>query len=218
MSKELFFDYGELLFAYRFTPETLMRAHSLMLSQLARFSGGLAMEQLASAHKLAIQAYLKSRRQSGEEWRMDRIMGLFLGNLGIADEEAVRLATENYKLHDHDAFPMHGIPELIPELAGTYSLHIISNLPHDSALHRLRGHGLLEHFNTVTFSYEAGYRKPRPEIYQLALQRARCNPNQGFFISHDQEEVDGARRVGMQASLATNADEIRGVLHENYLY
>ncbi len=218
MNKDLFFDYGELLFAYRFSPETLMRAHHLMLPQLAQFSHGLRINDLATAHNQAIQTYLESRGQNGEEWPMDRIMGLFLGNMGIRNGQAVSLAVETYKLQDHDEFPLPGIPELVPELARDNSLHIVSNLPHDSALNSLRKHGLLRHFTTTTFSYEAGYRKPRPEIYHLALQRAQCSPSQGLFISHDQEEVDGAKRVGMQAYLATNADEIRGVLHEDSLH
>lgn len=218
MNKDLFFDYGELLFAYRFTPQTLRRAHNLMLPQLAPFSSGLGVNDLVNAHNQAIQTYLASRGQNDEEWRMDRIMGLFLANMGIVDPQAIRLAVETYKMHDHDEFPIQGIPQLVPELARDNYLHIVSNLPHDSPIHTLRAHGLLRHFSTTTFSFEAGYRKPRPEIYHLALQRAQCNPSQGVFISHDQEEVDGAKRVGMQAYLATNADEIRGVLHENSLH
>src|SRR5687768_394141 len=117
MNKDLFFDYGELLFAYRFTPETLMRAHNLMLPQLAQFSSGLRVNDLANAHNQAIQAYLTSRGQNGEEWRMDRVMGLFLANMGIVNQQATSLAVETYKLHDHDEFPMQGIPQLVPELA-----------------------------------------------------------------------------------------------------
>ena len=218
MNKDLFFDYGELLFAYRFTPETLRRADEVMLQRVTQFGKNITANDLSQAHKQAIQAYLRSRDQSGQEWPMDRIMGLALSKMGIKDERAIDLAVETYKMHDHDEFPLPGIKSLVPELARGHQLHIVSNLPHNSPLTTLRNHGLLDYFSTVTFSYEAGYRKPRPEIYQLALKKAKCSPEKGIFISHDQEEVDGAKRVGMQAFLATNADEIRGALHENSLY
>ncbi len=211
MNRNLFLDYGELLFAYRFNPATLSRAHQLMLPQLGR---DFRLEDLSTAHNQAIQTYLRARK-SGQEWTMERIMRLFLVNLGVRDESLVEKAVNNYKLHDHDEFPLPGIPQLVPELTRDFSLHIVSNLPHNSPLNTLTKYGLSGHFATTTFSYEAGFRKPRPEIYQLALQRAGCRPESGIFISHDQEEVDGAKRVGMQAYLATNADEIRGVLHEN---
>ncbi|RPJ63829.1 MAG: HAD family hydrolase [Dehalococcoidia bacterium] len=47
-------------------------------------------------------------------------------------------------------------------------------------------------------SFEVGYDKPRPEIFQLALKKAGCTPGEAIFVG-DQYEQDivGARGVGM---------------------
>lgn len=217
MQKDLFFDYGELLFAYHFSQDTLMRAHRLALPQLAPFSDQLTIDKMVRANDIVIGEYLAARKKTNEEWSMHRIMGRCLDILGITDERAIDLAVDIYKLNDHDASPLPGIPELMRELASERPLHIISNLPHDSAIHRLQEHGLRDCFSTITFSYEAGYRKPRPEIYRLALERTGCEPHNGLFISHDEDEVLGARQVGMHSFLAKTADEIRRGLYEDHL-
>jgi REG-2-like HAD superfamily hydrolase len=51
-------------------------------------------------------------------------------------------------------------------------------------------------------SFEVGFDKPRPEIFQLALQKAGCQPAETIYIG-DQYEQDivGARGVGMQPVL-----------------
>ncbi|MBN1375608.1 MAG: HAD-IA family hydrolase [Dehalococcoidia bacterium] len=51
-------------------------------------------------------------------------------------------------------------------------------------------------------SFEVGYDKPRPEIFQLALKKAGCSPEEAVFVG-DQYEQDilGARGVGMKPVL-----------------
>ena len=51
-------------------------------------------------------------------------------------------------------------------------------------------------------SFEVGFDKPRPEIFQLALQKAGCTAQEAIFIG-DQYEQDivGARGVGMRPVL-----------------
>jgi putative hydrolase of the HAD superfamily len=51
-------------------------------------------------------------------------------------------------------------------------------------------------------SFEVGYDKPRPEIFQLALDKAGVQANEAIFVG-DQYDQDilGARGVGMHALL-----------------
>jgi FMN phosphatase YigB (HAD superfamily) len=211
---DLFFDYGELLFRYVFNEETLRRAHELALTEIQLLNPGIDLEALSQAHNGVIGEYLAERSQSLVEWPMTRIMDGMLEKLDIQSPNGLetRLKTV-YEENDHDAYPLTGIPELVTELDGKgHNLGIISNLPHDGALTSLERYRLRTCFDTITFSHEAGYRKPHKAIYRLALERAGIEAEDGIFFSHDMEEVEGAIRVGMQAHLTLTAQDIREVL------
>ncbi len=51
-------------------------------------------------------------------------------------------------------------------------------------------------------SFEVGFDKPRPEIFQLALQKAGCAANEALFIGDQYEQdIAGSRGVGMKPVL-----------------
>jgi HAD superfamily hydrolase (TIGR01549 family) len=51
-------------------------------------------------------------------------------------------------------------------------------------------------------SFEVGFDKPRPEIFQLALKKAGCAPNEAIFIGDQYEQdIAGSRGVGMKPVL-----------------
>lgn len=54
--------------------------------------------------------------------------------------------------------------------------------------------------------------KPSPKIYQILLDRYRLNPADCVFIDDRQDNVDGARAVGMQGILFTDAQSLRRTL------
>jgi len=67
---------------------------------------------------------------------------------------------------------------------------------HRKALAKL---GLENFFDTIVCSCEIGYAKPEPKAYLLALERLGAKPEQSLFVSHDQEELDGAKKAGLKA-------------------
>jgi epoxide hydrolase-like predicted phosphatase len=54
-------------------------------------------------------------------------------------------------------------------------------------------------FDVVLFSGEEGVRKPYPEIFLRALARLGVAPHEAIFVDDVPANVEGARRVGMQA-------------------
>lgn len=81
------------------------------------------------------------------------------------------------------------------------SLGVISNF--DDSLHSvLSNTGLLPFFDFVVASYNAGCYKPNSEIFQVALQHAKCMPNEAVHIGDDwQLDYLGARKAGWDALL-----------------
>jgi len=63
---------------------------------------------------------------------------------------------------------------------------------------------LAPYMDEVVFSYEVGYAKPAPQIYQLACQRLGMPPRQALFIGDGgSDELAGATRAGLVPYWAT---------------
>jgi putative hydrolase of the HAD superfamily len=76
---------------------------------------------------------------------------------------------------------------------------ILSNLPRPLG-EELRGTaGFLDHFDHVTFSYELGVVKPQPEIYRHTIDGLGIDPAQTLFLDDRQDNVEGARAVGLRS-------------------
>jgi putative hydrolase of the HAD superfamily len=88
-----------------------------------------------------------------------------------------------------------------------YLVGILSNLPTPLA-QALRGtEGFLDHFDHVTFSCDLGLYKPMPGIYEHSFRGLQLPPGETLFIDDKQENVDGAKAVGMHAELFTTWEE-----------
>ncbi len=58
------------------------------------------------------------------------------------------------------------------------------------------------------YSYLEGYRKPEPEIFNLALDRAGATPDESLFIDDMQVNVDQARKMGITTIHFTSPEEL----------
>jgi HAD superfamily hydrolase (TIGR01509 family) len=64
-------------------------------------------------------------------------------------------------------------------------------------------------FDRLLVSHECGFEKPAPEIYLMAIQETGLPPEAHLFIDDIEENVVGARAVGMDAVLHTDAASLR---------
>jgi putative hydrolase of the HAD superfamily len=81
------------------------------------------------------------------------------------------------------------------------TLGVISNFDY-RLIPILEGLGLSQFFDSVTISSEAGYAKPAPEIFQIALARHSVIPAQALHIGDSAHlDVVGATAAGLAAAL-----------------
>ena len=52
-------------------------------------------------------------------------------------------------------------------------------------------------FDHHIYSHEVHSMKPKPEIYNVAVEKVGCRHNECIFIDDLQENVDGAEQVGI---------------------
>ncbi|HTS30649.1 MAG TPA: HAD family phosphatase [Bryobacteraceae bacterium] len=107
------------------------------------------------------------------------------------------------------------VPESILQgLAARYRLLLMSNT---NALHFemiRRNYPLIRHFHDLILSYEVKAMKPSPEIYQAAVARAACRPEECFFTDDIPEYVEAARRLGIDAVQFQSAGQLEEELKQ----
>jgi phosphoglycolate phosphatase-like HAD superfamily hydrolase len=105
---------------------------------------------------------------------------------------------------------------LIPEsmLAGLgrhYRLVLVSNTNalHFEMIRETYGH-LLRHFDDLVLSYEIHAMKPQPEIFQAAVERAGCRPQECFYTDDIAAYIEAARRMGIDAAAFESRMQLEG--------
>ena len=91
-------------------------------------------------------------------------------------------------------------PGILSRLRKRYVIGICSNFSHTpTAVHTLEQAGLLPHLDAIVISEEAGWRKPRPEIFLEALRRLDVAPGESVHVGDRLDaDVAGAAALGMR--------------------
>ncbi|MEO8125850.1 MAG: HAD family phosphatase [Bryobacteraceae bacterium] len=102
---------------------------------------------------------------------------------------------------------------LIPEslLAGLHERYRLLLLSNTNAIHFemvAENYPLLRHFDEYILSYKVGAMKPSTQIYEAALAKAQCRPEECFFTDDIPAYVEGAKKQGIDAVQFQSADQI----------
>lgn len=116
----------------------------------------------------------------------------------------------------HRVVPLPDVAEVLGALKQRgFLLGVISNTmyPLRWKTRWLRQAGVASLLDVISNSAVVGAAKPDPAIYLDALARARLKPSDAAFVGHDDEELSGARDVGM-VTVAVRPDGGTGVNYE----
>lgn len=101
---------------------------------------------------------------------------------------------------------------LLESLSSRLTLVLVSNT---NALHWAflqRELPVLRCFHARVASCEVGHIKPEPRIYEIALERAGCAPEEAAFFDDIDEYVQAARSLGVLGELFTTTARFRAQL------
>ncbi len=102
--------------------------------------------------------------------------------------------------------PMEGSFELLEDLyQAKISLYSITDNVHEIVTFLKNKYTFFDKFKGIAISAELGVLKPAKEIYNHLLQTYNLRPEESIFFDDIQKNVDGAKNVGMQATLFTTA-------------
>ena len=163
-------------------------------------------------------ACLRSRI-TGREVRLVRVLESLHRRMGmpIAENHVQDLGRQcmpvlrSYFLPDDDARPM-----LHRLRASGLKMGVVSNtmIPGFAMDEHLRNQEMIEYFPVRIYSSEVGYRKPRREIFDMALDQLPAQPGHTMFVGdHAINDVRGPARLGMTTVLLapTGCTPRRGV-------
>lgn len=142
---------------------------------------------------------LTNRALSAEKIEKEYRAGMIRGNPTIAGQ----LKAFGYTGQDtSQLYPSEldvSYPEakkVLEQLSQSYSLGIIANQNIGSES-RLEKYGLRRYFNIIAASAEAGFKKPEPEIFTLALTQAGCEAKNAAMIGDRLDnDIFPAKKLG----------------------
>jgi putative hydrolase of the HAD superfamily len=122
-----------------------------------------------------------------------------LRNFGIDDlslakkisQEYIQISPTKTKLYPNAL-------EVVAELSRKYKLHILTNGFSEVQFVKVKNAGLEPYFTSIITSEMAGFQKPKPEIFEYALQKASAKKEETLMIGDDLEaDILGAKNVGI---------------------
>ncbi len=87
---------------------------------------------------------------------------------------------------------------VLKKLSKKYRLGIIANQS-SGTKKRLIKYGIIDYFDIIISSSEAGVSKPNPQIFTLALSKAACSPQEAYMIGDRLDnDIEPAAELGMK--------------------
>lgn len=122
-----------------------------------------------------------------------------LEHYGIHDTAlADRLSTDYVYWSPRIVRLIPGTMELLDYLKPKYHLHLVTNGFEEVQHTKLSGSGMEPYFETLTVSEEVGVKKPNPEIFHYALEKAHATAKESLVVGDEMAvDIDGARAAGI---------------------
>lgn len=110
----------------------------------------------------------------------------FKGNKDTITEISEKLMDNYWKTYTQKCYIKNEVAKVLPTLSNKYQLGVVSNfVVKDGVEELLVSHGISNYFDSVITSINVGWRKPHPNIYNVALQHFKVSPCEILFVGDD---------------------------------
>ncbi|WP_417885995.1 YjjG family noncanonical pyrimidine nucleotidase [Zunongwangia sp.] len=135
-----------------------------------------------------------------EDLRHGRLKDTFNAmSVSVSDEIIDTLSTDYITHLSSFNYLLDGGFEALDYLKSKYKLHIITNGFSEVQHRKMSNANIIEYFDTITSSEEAGVKKPHPAIFELSLKKAGAKPENSVMIGDNYEaDILGAEDSGLQ--------------------
>lgn len=103
--------------------------------------------------------------------------------------------------------------QVVEELkARGHKLFLLSNIYVRNSRHFKKKYPFLAHFDKLYFSSDTGFNKPDPRAYEQILKENDLKPEECIFFDDQRQNVEAARRLGIEAHVCTDPHTARRLL------
>ncbi len=124
---------------------------------------------------------------------------MVLSDFNVNDEDLARAMGADYlEISKTKTLLFPHTHEILAYLKKKYPLHIITNGFEEVQFSKLKNCNLEQYFTSIITSEKAGVQKPKPEIFNYALDVANASKEESIMIGDDMEvDVKGADQAGI---------------------
>ena len=185
---------------------------------LVDFNFDLGMQRFASRSRLEREAF--ARVLFDEAWLPRYERGEISSaqyHRHLCDTGGLDMCLEEF----HNSWSSVFLPDLlIPEsviagLSERYPLILVSNTNESHVRYIEQNYSVLRHFDARIFSHQVGSLKPDRLIYEAAIAAARHPADTLFFTDDREENIRGARDLGIHAHQFTSSTKLMNALREH---
>jgi len=158
--------------------------------------------------------------QTSRELNIEEVYSKILGSVGIEAMPGSQLVKELIDSFFRSVMEvlvlcLHAESTLKSLKEAGFKIGIIANYPQTGylklALERLK---IEEYFDSIVTSSDVGLRKPRPEIFEKALESLHVKPWEAVMVGCSlREDIEGAKAVGMKGILLSEKEQISPMLN-----
>lgn len=210
-TRAVLFDFGGTLFDYADLAPAQLEALDVFAREI-----GLAGDAgaLARAHRQAtatvFREYLERPYYLHRDFFADALRGMARG-LGaeLREEQVARWFTLQHERRARAFRLRAGVVDTLREIRGRgLHLGIVSNIDEDDLHHLIDLGELRAHFDSLLSSEAASSCKPDRRIFELALERAGCAPEEALFVGDSiSQDIAGANAAGLVSVLLWHRDD-----------
>ena len=122
-------------------------------------------------------------------------------NLDMTVERITKLLIDGYEVDEK-------VAEVIKKVRGNGYKTLICSNNFPVRIRGLQGRfGFLDNFDAWALSYEVGATKPSVEIFQKLVEKSGVLANEIVFADDNQENLDGAKKVGINTLFYKNFEK-----------
>jgi len=203
--RAVLFDFGGTLFDY----STLAAGERDSIVALARWAGAagepaVILRAYRAALKRVFYQYLPRPYYLHRDLFRDVLLAMAEDlQVTLTEEQLARYRALQYQRRERDFVLREGVHDTLAALR-THGCHlgIVSNADDDQFAHMVKLGQLESYFDSLLSSEQARSCKPDLAIFQEALRRADCAPEEALFVGDSlQQDIAGANRLGLQSVL-----------------
>jgi putative hydrolase of the HAD superfamily len=196
--KAVILDYGEVL-CYPPTAEEMGRMSAAFGMDLVPFRKFWDSDRLRfDRGDLSPEAYWSSvAKETGAQ---------------LTPEQIVQLRRWDLEMWGHDNSTM--VEWLRQMHSSGIKTGLLSNMPHEMVSYVRQKFAWLDQFDHLTFSAEVSLIKPEAAIYEHSLRGVGVPASEALFVDDKEQNVQGARALGMHAIRFQSIEQLAGDLKE----